>query len=759
MAETNDDHLEGYIDSWADGRVRGWAWRPNRPDTVVTVEAWVDGRVVASGPAYLHRADVEHARNGACGFELLVDIPGDMPVEIDVRASGELAVLPGSPLRVDAVNRKGATELPAWRRPDLVGFKGSLDICGLDGIRGWVCAPGIGAPPLTLELFDGEQSIAKVQANHWRNDVEDFRDGDGACGFQISLPEILTSGAVHRIDIRLADGGPSLLDRPIEVAIPRVTLSHAALAPAWRSARRHGHKLTFVVVFYNMRREAERTLRSLSRSYQIGIDDLEYEILCIDNGSAEPLDTAWIASFGPEFRLVETSRILPSPCFAMNEAALAAKGDRIALMIDGAHVVSPGAVREAMRAMDEAPGAIVALRQWFVNGDQRWLSSIGYSRATEDKLFQKIAWPSDGYRLFEISTPMFESPNHWFDGLNESNCLFLDTELYRRIGGIDEAFSEPGAGFANLDLFERAAKASEQRVIALVGEASFHQFHGGTTTNVDDNTKDALVEDYKKNYRALRGKEFKGIGHTQLYFRGAVQTDQALTARQQLLFPGGQGVTERLRPVKQEDWFEEEAQAFTRTIYAESGEHARVRWLGESVDLAPADLLNIQEIMRVDRPRTIFVADDRKGLAGFVASAARELGLACRIIHVRPRHEGRPSEGIVQVEGDVDDSSTLDKARAAIDGAGPVMVLFEPRPGDWYPVESLSAWADLVTPGAMLVFLRTAIGQPWMGYMHNRRYGAARTLVRQGQFDFEFVWQQQMIVMCPFGYLRRRAVS
>lgn len=758
MTDANDGYLQGNVDSWIDGRLKGWVWRPNRADAIVVVEARVDGRVVASGPAYLPRADVAHVRGGACGFDLIVDLPGNAPVEIDVRASDNQEQLPGSPLRLAAGERRRMAPLEPWPRPGLVGVLGSLDDFGPEGIKGWVCSPQIGAPSLVLELFDGETPVANVTADGWRNDLEDFRDGDGACAFSITLPEVLTSGAVHRVDLRLAGGGASLLSAPVEVAVSRASAFGRSLpAPRWRGVRRARCKLSFVVVFYNMRREAERTLRSLTREYQIGIDELEYEVLCIDNGSAQPLDPEWVASFGPEFRLVDVSKTLPSPCFAMNEAASAARGDRIALMIDGAHVLSPGAIREAMQAMDERPGAIVALRQWFVNGDQRWLSSVNYSRSLEDKLFRKIAWPSDGYRLFEISTPMFESPNHWFDGLNESNCLFLDTELYRRIGGIDEAFSEPGAGFANLDLFERAAHASNQRVVSLVGEASFHQFHGGTTTNVDDETKDALVEDYKQNYRALRGKEFKGIGHTQLYFRGTIHTDQALTARQQMLFPGGVGVTDRLRPVKQEDWFEEEAQAFTRTIYAESGEHTRVRWLGEPVDLAPADLLNIQEIMRVDRPSGIVVVDGRNGLAGFLASTARELGLACRIVHVRAHHEGTAIQGVMRVEGRSDDASALSGVRAALGDAKSVMALFEPDAGDWYPVEALSTWSELVTPGAMFVILRTAIGLPWMGYLHNRRYGAARALVAQGRFEFEASWQRQMIVMCPFGYLRRCA--
>ncbi len=44
--------------------------------------------------------------------------------------------------------------------------------------------------------------------------------------------------------------------------------------------------LAVVVVMHNMRREAARTLHSLSRSYQRGIDDLDYEVVVVENGSA-----------------------------------------------------------------------------------------------------------------------------------------------------------------------------------------------------------------------------------------------------------------------------------------------------------------------------------------------------------------------------------------------------------------------------------------------------------------------------------------
>lgn len=716
--------LEGHVDGYAAGRLSGWARRAGDP---VIVQARVDGRLVAEGPANLPRGDLDDAGIGACAFELLFDLAEGASVEV----TSDEGPLPGSP--ISAAPSRVAVLKTAFNLPlGGGGVKGLLEHIGPERLRGWAYRPGDG--PLALELAENGRTVLTMVADAWRNDLEDERDGDGSCGFDVALPPTLASGAVRRLDLRLAEG-ESLLAEPVLVDLARIEPEPIPPSTPPRPAKAQPD-LSIIVVFYNMRREAERTLHSLSRAYQDGIEDVDYEVLVIDNGSVQPVDEGMVSPFGCEFRLFQPSKILPSPCRAINEAARAARGRRLAVMIDGAHVLSPGAMREALAAMDEAPGSIVALRQWFVGGDQRWLSAAGWSRAHEDRLFRKIDWPSDGYRLFQISSPMFESPNHWVDGMNESNCLFLEKVLFERIGGMDEAFSVPGAGFANLDLFRRAADGATGRIFALVGEASFHQFHGGTTTNVSDAEKDALVAGYAKSYAELRGGEFVGVGTERLHVRGTITTDQALTARQHLTFPGTLGVTDRVRPCALEDAFEEDAQAFARTAYIESGQHRRVLWAGEAVDLAPADLLNIQEIMRRGRPDLVVVTDPRPGLAAFLESARMALDLDARILRVAP--------------------SELVKARAETAGAGSVLVLFEPAAGDWLPHASLGGWGGLVTPGNWMVVLRTAIGQPWLGYSHNRSAMAARRLGKGPDFETDLSWQQQIITLCPFGYLRRR---
>ena len=66
-------------------------------------------------------------------------------------------------------------------------------------------------------------------------------------------------------------------------------------------------ELSVVVVVHDMRREAARTLHSLSRAYQREVDDLDYEVIVVENGSEpeECLGADLVRSFGPEFRYLD----------------------------------------------------------------------------------------------------------------------------------------------------------------------------------------------------------------------------------------------------------------------------------------------------------------------------------------------------------------------------------------------------------------------------------------------------------------------
>ena len=93
-------------------------------------------------------------------------------------------------------------------------------------------------------------------------------------------------------------------------------------------------------------------------------------------------------------------------------------------MIDGAHVLTPGVLRYGIAGIRTYGPAIMVTQQWYVGpGQQPDAMLAGYDQAYEDELFADIEWPQDGYRLFEIGH--FIGDRDWFDGLWESNCIFV----------------------------------------------------------------------------------------------------------------------------------------------------------------------------------------------------------------------------------------------------------------------------------------------------------------------------------------------
>src|SRR5262249_53795328 len=175
----------------------------------------------------------------------------------------------------------------------------------------------------------------------------------------------------------------------------------------------------------------------------------------------------------------------PSPVPALNKGVAVSRGDAVALMIDGAHVLTPGVLHFAMTGLSAYPGSLVVTQQWYLGpGQQGDTVEKGYTTEIEDRLFDAIEWPVDGYRLFDIGH--FIGERDWLRGRWESNCIVGPRALLEQVGAFDESFSMPGGGFANLELYERLGASPDVTVTTMLGEGSFHQVHGGTTTNLAD---------------------------------------------------------------------------------------------------------------------------------------------------------------------------------------------------------------------------------------------------------------------------------
>ncbi|HPE80775.1 MAG TPA: glycosyltransferase family A protein [Gammaproteobacteria bacterium] len=242
--------------------------------------------------------------------------------------------------------------------------------------------------------------------------------------------------------------------------------------------------LTVVVVFYQMAREAPRTLYSLSRDFQRDLDGVEYEVLALDHGSDPALDASLVKGFGRNFSCVRVNSAPRSPVQAVNEAVRAARGKFVAINIDGARILSPGLLSGVVSATRLYPSAFVHTLGFHLGpGLQNETMTKGYDQQAEDALLAGSNWEADGYRLFDVSVLAASSSGGFFSDISESNCFALPRSEFLNMGGLHPGFQSPGGGISNLDFFNRALQNPSLVPVRLLGEGTFHQFHGGVAAN------------------------------------------------------------------------------------------------------------------------------------------------------------------------------------------------------------------------------------------------------------------------------------
>ncbi len=268
--------------------------------------------------------------------------------------------------------------------------------------------------------------------------------------------------------------------------------------------------ISLVVVAFDIPREIERTLRSLSPDYQRHIDADDYEIVVVDNGSAEPIDADWIAGLSGNFRLIRIDDASPSPAAAINRGIAEARGGIVGVMIDGARIVTPGMLGFALRGARLHPRAVVATLGWYVGHDfQGRVGDRSSARRRDEALLAQIDWPNDGYRLFEIGTMDESSIDGWLQPIAESNAIFSARANWDALGGMDERFDLPGGGLVNLDTFNRFMELADAELVILLGEATFHQWHGGISTNASPGRQIENWATWTAQYAQIRGKAYE----------------------------------------------------------------------------------------------------------------------------------------------------------------------------------------------------------------------------------------------------------
>jgi len=519
--------------------------------------------------------------------------------------------------------------------------------------------------------------------------------------------------------------------------------------------------LSVLVVFHNMQREAARTLHSLSRSYQQDIEKLDYEVIAIENGSSPDgrLGEDFVRSFGPEFNYLDLGEeSSPSPAHALNRGLEFARGRAVAVMIDGAHVLTPGALHFGMLGLNTYSPAVVSIQQWYVGpGEQNEAVSKGYEEGYEDRLFEQIEWPTDGYKLFDIGH--FIGGRDWFDGQWESNCVFVPRTLLDQVGAMEHDFNLPGGGFANLDFFERMTTSPRIKLVTVLGEGSFHQIHGGTTTNAPESAeRRSLIRAYGDQYAEIRGSVFKSPVKVAHYV-GALPDNARRTKARRMGAPvyfhlahveGTDGRPANPIPVP------EELRTEFIDAYWRSMEWHQTPWMGTWTAKPPTDLMAYQELVARVRPDWIIeTGTGGGGRAFFLASICELLGHG-RVVAIDdypvPKRAEHPR--IEHVPRDPTDPETAAAVRELVgENRRALLVLGANKMR--HLMSMYENYGALVPVGSYVVFEDTILnGHPvWTGFGPGP-WEAAKRLVDSGDFERD-VTMERALTFNIGGFLKR----
>lgn len=278
-------------------------------------------------------------------------------------------------------------------------------------------------------------------------------------------------------------------------------------------------RLSIVVIVHNMRREAPRTLLSLSPDHQ-GLDPDRYEILVVENGSDRPLAPGDITAAAPNARYLSYPASTASPAAAVNFGIANARHEAVAVIVDGARMASPGLVGATLSALDLAPEPVVFSRAWHLGPAVQNLSMLqGYDQDAEDQLLTEAGWPAEGYALFDISTLAQSSGQGLLGGApSEFSWFAMRRRLFDAVGGFDPRFTSPGGGLVNQHFRNQVLARPGVQPIALLGEGVFHQFHGGVATNVE--MRHHPFRSFAEEYSRIVGTPFTGSTYDDLIFYG-----------------------------------------------------------------------------------------------------------------------------------------------------------------------------------------------------------------------------------------------
>ena len=304
-------------------------------------------------------------------------------------------------------------------------------------------------------------------------------------------------------------------------------------------------------------------------------------------------------------------------------------------------------------------------------------------------------------------------------------------------------------------------------MVTILGEGSFHQLHGGTTTNqADPFERRARIRSYVDHYAQVRGRPFMGpekpihyVGGFHLRVRQALPgpADDRERLRDRPRSRGERRARPRSRRCPMPDDLRD---AFTNAYYR-SLAWRETRWLGRPVPNAPTDLVAYQEILAEVRPDWVIETGTQEGgRAWFLATLCDLLGHGEVISIAEHRRGSLPSHPRIRY---VTAAPHKPEARLLVDeivGDQPhALVILGSRTRRERTRREFEAFAPLVPVGSYLVIEHTVLnGFPVDASFGPGPHEALRRIMNvHGGFFADTSRERHALTFNQGGFLRRIA--
>lgn len=275
-------------------------------------------------------------------------------------------------------------------------------------------------------------------------------------------------------------------------------------------------RLSIIVVAFRMPEQLARTLFTLSTAYQRNVSASDYEVIVVENRSDRNLPQETIEQLDDNVTYVLRDEPGKTPVHALNEGIGISRGETLGIMIDGAHMLTPRIVEHVLACSRSHPNSLIGVPVHHLGPEEQHESTRnGYNVEVQDALLESIDWREDGYELMSISVWCSAHSRGFMHPISESNCFFAPRSNLEMIGGADTRFDYEGGGAINLHMYRALGLLPGTAYILLMGEASFHQFHGGVTSN---ETREQVVDKFFAQLNELWHGDYRALTREPIFY-------------------------------------------------------------------------------------------------------------------------------------------------------------------------------------------------------------------------------------------------